>query len=493
MGDIGVVVPVGVKRKRTEDEESRESKKSRGQDLIPCDNELLSTSEDIGVVVPVGVKRKRTEDEESRERVKRKRTEDDESRESKKSRGQDLIPCDNELLSTSEDIGVVVPVGVKRKRTEDEESRESKKSRGQDLIPCDNELLSPSGDIGVVVPVGVKRKRTEDEKSRESKKSRGLDLIPCDNELPSTSEAIESTNTPEAAVSNKRSVNGKRKAVADDGPVQKKNRTLDASAMFKAKYLQQKKLGEGGFGCVYAGIRRVDNLPVAIKHIDIDEDLFFHEDSNGINIPMEVAVLLKLEANSERHSAAIGLLNWYIIEEKQKLILVMERPMPSVDLFDYIQSKGGVLKETEAKDIIRQLVNAAIELQRNNIFHRDIKVENLLIETCIESPRVRLLDFGLSCFDDGKEVHKEFCGSFAPPEWYSQEEYKAGPTTVFTIGVVMYFMLHRVTVSRFKSFRNLKSSWWISEFCRDFYKKCMDRDPDERFTLEQLKNHQWLR
>uniref|UniRef100_A0A8C2X883 non-specific serine/threonine protein kinase n=1 Tax=Cyclopterus lumpus TaxID=8103 RepID=A0A8C2X883_CYCLU len=120
----------------------------------------------------------------------------------------------------------------------------------------------------------------------------------------------------------------------DDGPVQKDDGFLDLSAMFKAKYQQQEKLGEGGFGCVYAGYRKEDNLPVAIKHIKIDEELFFHEDSDGLKIPMEVAVLRKLGAGSEQHSASIDLLDWYVVDEE--LILVLERPMPAVDLFDYI-------------------------------------------------------------------------------------------------------------------------------------------------------------
>lgn len=47
---------------------------------------------------------------------------------------------------------------------------------------------------------------------------------------------------------------------------------------------------------------------------------------------------------------------------------------------------------------MKQLVEVALELQSKNIFHRDINLENILIETGADVPRLRLIDFGLSCF-----------------------------------------------------------------------------------------------
>ncbi|TNN69088.1 Serine/threonine-protein kinase prk-2 [Liparis tanakae] len=149
--------------------------------------------------------------------------------------------------------------------------------------------------------------------------------------------ATESRNTPEAALS-KRSA--KRKAVADDRPVQKK-RILDESAIFKAKYQQQQQLGQGGYGCV------------AIKRINTDNNLHLYKDGDGNQIPMEVIILRKLAAESEQRSAPIDLLDWYVVA--QELILVLERPMPAI--------------------LIKQLVDAAIDLGQKHIFHRDIKKE----------------------------------------------------------------------------------------------------------------------
>ena len=62
---------------------------------------------------------------------------------------------------------------------------------------------------------------------------------------------------------------------------------------------------------------------------------------------------------------------------------------------------------------MRQLLPAAVELQRQSIFHRDLKLENLLVETAAEVPHVRLIDFGLSCFANQQSQFHEFYGKWS--------------------------------------------------------------------------------
>ena len=74
------------------------------------------------------------------------------------------------------------------------------------------------------------------------------------------------------------------------------------------------------------------------------------QDSTGSRIAMEVAIMEKLSARtsgSAGTSAPVSLLDWYDLD--QELILVMERPVPCKDLFDYIRDKGGSLQEEETK------------------------------------------------------------------------------------------------------------------------------------------------
>uniref|UniRef100_A0A3B5AY58 non-specific serine/threonine protein kinase n=1 Tax=Stegastes partitus TaxID=144197 RepID=A0A3B5AY58_9TELE len=175
--------------------------------------------------------------------------------------------------------------------------------------------------------------------------------------------------------------------------------------------------------------------------------------TNGKLIPVEVAVMKKVgreSVDSEGKSAPVSLLDWYNLH--QEVILVQERPVPSHDLFCHIDASGGCLNEEEAKIIMKQLVDAAIHLEKNGVFHRDIKSENILIETGSEVPRVRLIDFGLSCFSERRSSYSVFCGTMSG------------------------FYSDRLLIYQ----SNSKDA-------------CLAGLPEERPTLEKLKSHSWLR
>ncbi|KAM4718274.1 serine/threonine-protein kinase pim-2-like [Anableps anableps] len=267
------------------------------------------------------------------------------------------------------------------------------------------------------------------------------------------------------------------------------------TAKFQKKYIELHQLGEGGFGSVFAGYRVEDKLPVAIKHIPKDNVVLKHRDENGRVMALEVAIMLKLRnltTSSLGQSAMVSLLDWYDLN--QELIVVMERPMPAEDLYVYLNERGGCLKEKEAKIILKQLVEAGICLQDANIFHRDIKVENILIETNSEIPRVCLIDFGLSCFDHRRKfcLYRGTCDHI-PPEFYRHGNYSAGPTTVWQLGVVLFEILHKKMFKTTTFLKNkLKISKRLSKNCQDLLTKFLKKVPGERPNLEELLCHPWF-
>ncbi|XP_044218441.1 serine/threonine-protein kinase pim-2-like [Thunnus albacares] len=262
-------------------------------------------------------------------------------------------------------------------------------------------------------------------------------------------------------------------------------------ADFETKYKQLDKIGEGGFGSVYAGYRITDSLPVALKYIqgpDVDYELKMNK------IPLEVALMLKVAGGPESlgKCAAVSLLDWYYLD--QTLILVMERPVPSMDLSKYLRSEGGRMEEHTAKIFMTQLVDAASEMLRKGVFHRDIKSANVLVEVDSSVPRVRIIDFGCSCSVQ-REPYRYYCGtlSLAPPEWHMIKKYKAGSTTVWQLGAMLYRLLHgyRFDTMSFVTDR-IQLSSELSEDCLDFLELCLAIRPKERPTVKQLKFHPWL-
>ncbi|XP_032430676.1 serine/threonine protein kinase KIN1-like [Xiphophorus hellerii] len=276
----------------------------------------------------------------------------------------------------------------------------------------------------------------------------------------------------------------------------KKTKEMDSQrAEFQEKYTELHLLGKGGYGSVFAGHREVDKLPVAIKHIPKEKVDRKHNDENGREMALEVAIMLKLKnlsSSSSGQLATVSLLDWYELEEE--LLIVMERPTPSQDLNDYLDENGGCLHEEEAKVILKQLVEATIQLQDANIFHRDIKLENVLIERSSEGLQAYLIDFGLSCFDHGRKF-TIFQGTHAleSPEYRTQKKYFAGPTTVWQLGVVLFEILHDTNFDTNKFLKKkLKISKRLPKNCHDILTRCLKTNPEERPTLEELLNHRWF-
>ncbi|KAG7265322.1 hypothetical protein CRUP_021631, partial [Coryphaenoides rupestris] len=116
------------------------------------------------------------------------------------------------------------------------------------------------------------------------------------------------------------------------------------------------------------------------------------------DIPLEVH-LMQSVGGCEGPGAPVLLLDWFHLG--QELVLVQERPVPFVDLFTYMQSKEDPLQEQEAKMILRQVIQGILGLHSSGVLHRDIKAENILVETGSDTPRIRIIDLGCGCLLHG--------------------------------------------------------------------------------------------
>ncbi|KAL6487874.1 hypothetical protein MHYP_G00045000 [Metynnis hypsauchen] len=266
------------------------------------------------------------------------------------------------------------------------------------------------------------------------------------------------------------------------------------------KYVQQDRLGEGGFGSVYAGYRRDDLLPVAIKHIpkNIVKRTTVILDGEEKDYPLEVVLMSMVgegaAVTGQTRGISVALLDW--CELQDELVIVMERPVPCKDLWDYINDIGGFLLEEEAKVIMRQLVECMIDIHSKEVLHQDIKPENILVVTDPEGPHIRVLDFG--CGDFLQEFpYTSYCGTteYTPPEWYLQRSYQAEPCTVWQIGVVLFYVL--AGALPFNSPIDIISEepdvpYFLTQECDDLLRSCLDKQSQSRPSLHDVLHHPWL-
>ncbi|KAI5106458.1 serine/threonine-protein kinase pim-3-like isoform X2 [Silurus meridionalis] len=168
-------------------------------------------------------------------------------------------------------------------------------------------------------------------------------------------------------------------------------------------YETKELLGKGGFGSVYAGVRKADGLPVAIKYISKRKAREKLEIPGHGFLPTEVALMSIV--NTEPYCLNIlRILEWY--EEPSCYYIVLERPEPCENLHQFCNRYGSCLPETVAGLVMVQLIDALKHCKRRGILHRDVKPENIMVQT--DTLNVKLIDFGCEALI--KDTYKEFTG-----------------------------------------------------------------------------------
>ncbi|KAL1005672.1 hypothetical protein UPYG_G00062090 [Umbra pygmaea] len=262
---------------------------------------------------------------------------------------------------------------------------------------------------------------------------------------------------------------------------------------FTSLYQVGRKLGDGGFGVVYKGTRKKDGRIVALKYIRKEGyQKFLKFPGTSVTLPSEVAMHL-LVSRPPISEHVVELLEWF--DQPDKLILVMDYPAPCVDVLGYMENARRPLTENMARSIMKQVLQACQDLRECGVLHRDIKAENLLWQT--DTRKVKLIDFGCADFLHD-EPYTDFAGTplFCPPEWIYDRKYDGRKANIWSIGVLLYnlvtFLLPFQTVDEITNKHTLSFRSGISKECKELICWCLRRNAEERPTLEEMLQGDWL-
>lgn len=181
------------------------------------------------------------------------------------------------------------------------------------------------------------------------------------------------------------------------------------------------------------------------------------------------------------------------------------------DLLSFVRRRSRI-PENIAKFIFRQIIEGIQYIHSNNIVHRDIKLDNILIDI---NNTIKICDFGVAKQVKKGEILTEQCGTpaYIAPEILKSNGYEGFGVDIWSAGVVLYTMLTGTVPFKANSFNELKnlimkanytsiedfnaadtsSNKPISQDAGQLIKHILEIDPKKRFTAEQILNHPWMK
>ncbi|CAO4377662.1 unnamed protein product [Caenorhabditis nigoni] len=264
----------------------------------------------------------------------------------------------------------------------------------------------------------------------------------------------------------------------------------DGFSRFKKVYKLRGELGKGGFGVVYRGIRISDNHLVAVKFIE-KKNVKEWGTLNDEKVPMEICMLSRCSTIL----GVIGLIDCYSIPAG--FLIVMERPYPCIDMFDFVKGQGK-LPEEMAHFLFHQIATTVQECMKNKVLHRDVKDENVVID--LATGTTKLIDFGAATeLQDGHYFNFQGTIMCSPPEWLINRLYLGEEATVWSLGVLLYTALNGrlpfQTVEKICSPATVGALRFfvpLSEEVKDLIRSCLMFEPEQRCSMEDILKHSWV-
>ncbi|KAJ4271470.1 hypothetical protein NW762_000173 [Fusarium torreyae] len=289
-------------------------------------------------------------------------------------------------------------------------------------------------------------------------------------------------------------------------------------------------IGEGEFGKVKLGWKQDSSVQVAIKLIK--RDSVGSNPSRFAKIYREVAILRGVQ-----HPNIVRLIDK--VETDRHIGIILEYASGG-ELFDYILNHR-YLKDNAARRLFAQLVSGVGYLHKKGIVHRDLKLENLLLD---RNRNIIITDFGFAnTFDPNEELSKEeelnltdkefvkrmgldrvkmngsrkgdlmqtSCGSpcYAAPELVvSDSLYTGRKVDVWSCGVILYAMLAGYLpfdddpanpegdninlLYKYIVTTPLTFPEYVTPHARDLLRRILVPNPRKRADLFEVARHSWL-
>lgn len=279
-------------------------------------------------------------------------------------------------------------------------------------------------------------------------------------------------------------------------------RTTKRKEIRFGSYILGSTLGEGEFGKVKLGWKKSSNnnlsSQVAIKFIKRDSIPKGSERENKVH----------REINALKRLTHPNIVKLEEVLQNDKYIGIVLEYASGGELFDYIL-QNRYLKDSLASRLFAQLVSGVHYMHSKGIVHRDLKLENLLLD---KHKNIIITDFGfVNSFSNDNALMKTSCGSpcYAAPELViSNDPYEPKSVDIWSCGVILYAMLagylpfdddpqnpdgdNIARLYQYITTTNLTFPEYIEPMPRDLLRRILVSNPKQRISLNDIRKHHWL-
>ncbi|WVQ96333.1 hypothetical protein IAU59_003437 [Kwoniella sp. CBS 9459] len=187
-------------------------------------------------------------------------------------------------------------------------------------------------------------------------------------------------------------------------------------------YTLGRVIGEGTFGSVHIATHRLTGARCAIK-----------------KIPKSCTPQLTREIHHHRMLHHPSIVHLHEIIATESHIWLVTELCSGGELFDYLVERGRML-EGEARRLFGELTVAVGWMHRRGVVHRDLKLENVLLDGEL---KIKLGDLGFAREWQKGRLMETFCGTtgYASPEMLAGRKYLGEETDIWSLGIILYILL----------------------------------------------------
>ena len=277
--------------------------------------------------------------------------------------------------------------------------------------------------------------------------------------------------------------------------------------IFNDKYEIIKHLGDGETAKVYLGRSLESDEKVAIKIIK--DEFMYRNNDNTMSVLREMKIL--------EHMNHVGIIKMKECGQTGKIVKPSGRAIETLTyimmeyvegglFFDFVRTMGS-MGEDGGRFFLHQMLDAVEYMHKKNVVHRDLKLENMLHD---EQLNLKICDFG---FSEYKNIDKlnDYVGTktYMAPEIKQSKQYKGTEVDIFSIGVILFSIVHgtfpfmeatksdkfysMLLSGDFESYFAKIKGDEISHDFKDLFLGLVSYRGEYRPTLSEIREHPWMK